>query len=328
MENLRGPFRLTGLYDGSRFTECRTGLAWPVDESRAAGDLKQDYLKSALGRARRPALVVVDARLEQAGGGEEIRIQRSPAAAHRRPPVPVKLAVPMDNLRVLLASRPTGWVSEDNFRVESVPLPQPREGEVLVKNALPLARPLHARPHERGQVLRRQAGDRRGDDRRHRRRGGRVEAPEVREGRQGARHARLAAVRRVRRQGPATRSTPAACRSRPTSACSACPASPRGSACSTSASRRRARRCVVSRRLGRGRQRGRADRQAQGLPRGRHRRRQGEVRLRGAGARLRRLRRLQGRQAQRRPEGGAARTASTATSRTSAARSSTRCCAA
>jgi NlpE C-terminal OB domain len=79
MENLRGPFRLTGLYDGSRFTECRTGLAWPVDESRAASDLKQDYLKSALGRAGRPALVVVDARLEQAGGSEEVRIQRSPA---------------------------------------------------------------------------------------------------------------------------------------------------------------------------------------------------------------------------------------------------------
>jgi hypothetical protein len=78
MENLRGPFRLTGLYDGSRFTECRTGLAWPVDESRAAGDLRQDYLKSALGRAGRPALVVVDARLEEAAGREEVRIQRSP----------------------------------------------------------------------------------------------------------------------------------------------------------------------------------------------------------------------------------------------------------
>jgi len=79
MENLRGPFRLTGLYNGSSFKECRTGLAWPVDESRAAGDLKQDYLRSTLGRAGRPALVVVDARLEQAGGSEEVRIQRSPA---------------------------------------------------------------------------------------------------------------------------------------------------------------------------------------------------------------------------------------------------------
>jgi len=78
LENLRGPFRLTGLYDGARFTECRTGLAWPVDESRAAGELKQDYLRSVPGRARRPALVIVDARLDEAGGGEEVRIQRSP----------------------------------------------------------------------------------------------------------------------------------------------------------------------------------------------------------------------------------------------------------
>ena len=40
----------------------------------------------------------------------------------------------MENKRVLLASRPTGWVSEDNFRIETSPLPQPREGEVLVKS--------------------------------------------------------------------------------------------------------------------------------------------------------------------------------------------------
>jgi NADPH-dependent curcumin reductase CurA len=35
---------------------------------------------------------------------------------------------------VLLASRPAGWVSEQNFRIEDAPLPQPGEGEVLVKN--------------------------------------------------------------------------------------------------------------------------------------------------------------------------------------------------
>jgi len=35
---------------------------------------------------------------------------------------------------VLLASRPAGWVSEENFRLERGPLPQPRDGEVLVKN--------------------------------------------------------------------------------------------------------------------------------------------------------------------------------------------------
>jgi NADPH-dependent curcumin reductase len=38
------------------------------------------------------------------------------------------------NRRVLLASRPAGWVSEQNFRIEDAPLPQPAEGEVLVKN--------------------------------------------------------------------------------------------------------------------------------------------------------------------------------------------------
>ena len=38
------------------------------------------------------------------------------------------------NRRVLLASRPSGWVSEGNFRIEEAPVPQPAEGEVLVKN--------------------------------------------------------------------------------------------------------------------------------------------------------------------------------------------------
>jgi NADPH-dependent curcumin reductase CurA len=40
----------------------------------------------------------------------------------------------MDNKRIVLASRPAGWVTEDNFRLESAPLPRPAEGEVLVKN--------------------------------------------------------------------------------------------------------------------------------------------------------------------------------------------------
>src|SRR5688572_30861710 len=53
----------------------------------------------------------------------------------------------MDNQRVLLASRPTGWVTEDNFRIESVPLPQPRDGEVLVKNAF-----LSLDPYMRGRM--------------------------------------------------------------------------------------------------------------------------------------------------------------------------------
>jgi NADPH-dependent curcumin reductase CurA len=35
---------------------------------------------------------------------------------------------------VLLASRPSGWVSEGDFRLEDAPVPVPAEGEVLVKN--------------------------------------------------------------------------------------------------------------------------------------------------------------------------------------------------
>src|SRR5438046_8742098 len=40
----------------------------------------------------------------------------------------------MENRRVVLASRPQGAVSEDNFRIESAPLPKPGDGEVLVRN--------------------------------------------------------------------------------------------------------------------------------------------------------------------------------------------------
>jgi NADPH-dependent curcumin reductase len=40
----------------------------------------------------------------------------------------------MENKKIVLASRPAGWVSEENFRIESAPVPSPAEGEVLVKN--------------------------------------------------------------------------------------------------------------------------------------------------------------------------------------------------
>jgi hypothetical protein len=79
VEPLRGPFRLTGIYDGTSFKECRTGLTWPVDDSRAAGSLKEEYLRSAAGRAGKPALVAADARFESDAGREEVRIQRFPA---------------------------------------------------------------------------------------------------------------------------------------------------------------------------------------------------------------------------------------------------------
>ena len=38
------------------------------------------------------------------------------------------------NLQVLLASRPTGWVEESNFRIAETAVPEPKAGEVLVRN--------------------------------------------------------------------------------------------------------------------------------------------------------------------------------------------------
>ena len=53
----------------------------------------------------------------------------------------------MNNKRVLLASHPTGWVSEANFRIEEAPLPKPGEGEALVKNLW-----LSLDPYMRGRI--------------------------------------------------------------------------------------------------------------------------------------------------------------------------------
>ncbi len=40
----------------------------------------------------------------------------------------------MQNQRIVLASRPQGWVTPENFRLESAPLPPVADGEVLVRN--------------------------------------------------------------------------------------------------------------------------------------------------------------------------------------------------
>jgi NADPH-dependent curcumin reductase CurA len=40
----------------------------------------------------------------------------------------------MENQRIVLASRPEGWVVEGNFRLEKAEVPKPADGEVLVKN--------------------------------------------------------------------------------------------------------------------------------------------------------------------------------------------------
>lgn len=43
------------------------------------------------------------------------------------------MSLPAKHRRFVLASRPEGMVSPDNFRLEEVPLPEPRPGEVLVR---------------------------------------------------------------------------------------------------------------------------------------------------------------------------------------------------
>jgi hypothetical protein len=78
LEKLRGPFRLTGLYDGATFRECRTGLAWQLDQTRAAAALKEEYLK----RLEKPALVMLDAQFE--GAPEVLRVLRPAAVLNAR----------------------------------------------------------------------------------------------------------------------------------------------------------------------------------------------------------------------------------------------------
>ncbi len=76
VETLRGPFRMVGLFDGQVFKECRTGLAWPLDDSRAAQALKEQY-----SNRRQPVLVSLDGRFEAQGRGEALRVVRT-AAIH------------------------------------------------------------------------------------------------------------------------------------------------------------------------------------------------------------------------------------------------------
>ena len=38
------------------------------------------------------------------------------------------------NRQILLASRPTGWVEESNFKLVETPVPQIADGQVLVRN--------------------------------------------------------------------------------------------------------------------------------------------------------------------------------------------------
>jgi hypothetical protein len=69
LEMLRGPFRLVGLYDGSIFRECRTGLVWKLTDTRSAKALREE-----LSQKSKPVLVALDARFE--GTPEMLVVQR------------------------------------------------------------------------------------------------------------------------------------------------------------------------------------------------------------------------------------------------------------
>jgi hypothetical protein len=79
LETLRGPFRMVGLFDGKVFKECRTGLAWPLDDSRAAQALKEQF-----SNRRQPMLVSLDGRFEPKARGETLRVVRTAAVHNER----------------------------------------------------------------------------------------------------------------------------------------------------------------------------------------------------------------------------------------------------
>jgi NADPH-dependent curcumin reductase CurA len=90
------------------------------------------------------------------------------------------------NLQVLLASRPRGWPTEDNFRFVETAMPSIGDGQVLVRGLwLSLDPYMRGRMNE-GPSYVKPVGARRGDVRRGRGRGDRVASSEVRGRRQGA----------------------------------------------------------------------------------------------------------------------------------------------
>jgi hypothetical protein len=72
IETLRGPFRVLGSYDGAAFRECRTGLAWPLGDSRPGQRLKEELAEKRLAAS----LVAIDGRFELQSGREVLVVQR------------------------------------------------------------------------------------------------------------------------------------------------------------------------------------------------------------------------------------------------------------
>jgi len=76
VEPLRGPFRVLGTYDGELFRECRTGLAWPLGDSRPGERLKEDFAEMRAGKRLPASLVAIDGRFEARDGREVLVVQR------------------------------------------------------------------------------------------------------------------------------------------------------------------------------------------------------------------------------------------------------------
>ena len=134
------------------------------------------------------------------------------------------------NKQVLLASRPQGAVTEQNFRIVDAPAAKPRQGEVLVKNEW-----LSLDPYMRGRMndVKSYVPPAQIDEVMVGRTVGEVvesKNPSFAAGDKVVDAARLAALRRCGGFGVCASRRRSACRPRPISASSACPASPRGSA--------------------------------------------------------------------------------------------------
>jgi hypothetical protein len=76
IEPLRGPFRVVGRYDGAAFRECRTGLAWPIGESRPGERLKEQFAEIRADKKLAETLVAIDGRFEPQAGREVLVVQR------------------------------------------------------------------------------------------------------------------------------------------------------------------------------------------------------------------------------------------------------------
>ena len=139
--------------------------------------------------------------------------------------------------------RPSEHVSPANFRIVETPVPAPGSRTGAGQAQVSVARPLHARPAERREVLRQTPGGGRGHAGRDGRRRRGVRQPALQARRRRCRHGRLAALRAQRRSRPAGGRRQGDPDLRPISAPSACLASPPGTGSTRSSHPRRGRRC-------------------------------------------------------------------------------------